>query len=435
MHEEEEESSHEQNNGNIQDEDYEYDNSNQEFEMLNQEIEDLKYSISDYYVDINKTLYNIQKALDKCTIIKATIKSIQAAPPLIESPSGRSSRTSSRSMAGEDQILQKHQLKLDGKLKEIHKLQSEINQNQITFDNLEDRLRALLNDECEIQINLNTAEAEIREYNINREINRRRVEFMKNQVKERKKELQQLRVLKSDAQNALSMLEEREKSCSMIDDQNASEKVLTSRQNELVRLETEIQAVRRRMYEFKEYAMMEALQYQSSIQDHEYSANWEEEKSALTSALNELKQKVRILKQYQVYYVSDNIQPNDPNKTISLTPEEKDIYGSLIRKWAKEANEEELYEGKINTGWKIIQEKRILLAKLMEENVKKAKQLSRRKEALQLTVEKFRKKENDLVFDSQKRAIDFEEQEKKMIEKIRRLKIKLAQIRLDRERH
>ena len=409
-------------------------NSDPEYEAINQEINELKDSIGEYYIGINKTLFNIQKMLDKCTIVKSTIKSIKSMPPLDDSLSGRSSRTSSsRSGYRDEQILQKHQLKLDGKLKEIHRLQDELGENQVTYNNLVEKLRMLLNDECEIQIQITSAESEVREYNVNKEINKRRIEFLNDQIKERKKELHQLRVLKGDAERALNMLKEREEKYAFVEEQNSVGKTIASRQNELVRLETEIQSVRRRMYEFKENTTIQSLQYQSSIQDHEASANWEEEKITLNQTLNDLRQKVKILKQHQVYYVSEAPKQTETFKTGSLSAEDRNTYGMLMRKWARDPGDEP-YQGKISTAWRQIQEPRIILAQLMDENVKKSKQLNRLKETLQLTVDKFRKREQEIIFDSQRKTQEFEEQEREMIVKIRKLKIKLAQIRLDKEK-
>ena len=89
------------------------------------------------------------------------------------------------------------------------------------------------------------------------------------------------------------------------------------------------------------------------------------------------------------------------------------------------------YDAKVQYAWNQVQEPRVQLAKLLDDNVKMEKEVERARESLQLTVEKFRKREEELTIDLQKKTREYAKEERELINKIRQLKIKMAQRRLD----
>lgn len=455
----------------FQEEEEEYDELSQNYDELdynikqvNQDIKVFTRDIKNSYEKIFSTLKEIQQMKNQYTILKNTINSLHSAPIGADGFSGKSSRISGRSSQstmGEAQISSTHQLKINGKKKDINNLQSEIDQNlNKTLQNLGERLNTLLEDERDSEINLVLAESTSNTYKINAKQNELRTQFYQEQIANQKKELKQLRILKADAEKSLGILIEREKKCFFVDNQEDSEKLIESLQSELVRLETQMQAVRKRIYFFKENTEIEMYQYQVSKQLNTEAANWEEEKATLTSTLNDLKQKVRILKQHQVYYPSEmanSVSSPGEAKLDALTAEERDIYGSILRKYSnalinktiadpsenvssRSAHSSTLdgsgriSDSKIADNYNLIMEPRIKLAKLMDENAKTEKTLARKKEMLSLIVERFRKRENDLIANSPKVIHEFQEQEKQLLEKIHKLKIKLAQERLNNEK-
>lgn len=452
--------------------------SNNEFDQLNDEIWNTRQHISDYYKTIATTLKNIQFAKDKSNILKSSIKLLRAAPRPSDSQSGRSSRSSnqSASSAANGDLLQHHKLKINGKISLLNKISENCQEQSRTVESLKDHLSSLLDDECKLRINLVSAEIETREYNINLENDRRFCEFYRNQIKDRKKELKQYRALKKDAESSLAILRDREEQIQPTAVSKEQEKQISSLQKELVKVETEIQAVRKRIYNLKETAEFEFFEYEKNIQEHSEIANWEEEKNILKTTLNDLQQKVRLLRHRQVYRPSENVSTvasNEVVKSGGLTMDERDMYGSLLRRIkpsalmdasstisAKEAgdymddspksskkslnNTDEWpafadcsgfdklsYDAKVQYAWNQVQEPRVQLAKLLDDNVKTEKEVERARESLQLTVEKFRKKEEELTIDLQKKTREYAKEERELINKIRQLKIKMAQKRLD----
>lgn len=459
---------------NFLEEEAEYDDLNQDYEFnddirqVSQEVNFLMKDIKNSYENIFSTLTEIQLMKNRYTILKNTISSLQMAPIAADGMSGKSSRFSARSSqsgVGEGQISSNHQLKINGKKKDIANLEDEIDRNQNkTYQSLEDRLTALLEDERDAEINYYIdAGQKLTRYKINSENNRLWTEFYQNQIKERKKELKELRILKADAEKSLGILIEREKKCFFVDNKEDSEKMISSLQDELVKLETQMQSVRKRIYIFKENTEYEMVQYQENKLRNTAAANWEEEKATLTNTLNDLKQKVRILKQHQVYYPSEAANsvysPSSETKIDSLTSEERDMYGSILRKYSNSMINKNSIEpsdnfggssvagsilsgsgsykysdSKIADNYNLIMEPRIKLAKLMDENTKSEKLLARKKEMFNLIIEKFRKREKDLIVNSPKIVSDFQEQERQLLDKIHKLKIKLAQERLNNEK-
>lgn len=450
----------------------EYDDLSQSYEInddirqVSQDVNFLIKDVKDSYEKIFATLSNIQQMKNRYTILKNTISSLQTAPIAADGMSGKSSRISGRSsqsIVGEGQISSNHQLKINGKKKDIASLQNEIDQNQNrTLHSLGGRLLTLLDDERDAEIDYVIAGNTVNKYKINSERNRLQTEFYQNQIKERKKELKELRILKADAEKSLGILIEREKKCFFVDNKEDSGKMISSLQDELVKLETQMQSVRKRIYIFKENTEIEMIQYQENKQRNTEAANWEEEKATLTSTLNDLKQKVRILKQHQVYYPSEaanSVYSPSDTKSDSLTSEERDMYGSILRKYSNSlinknaidpsdnfgansvsgsilngSGSFKYSDSKIADNYNLIMEPRIKLAKLMDENAKSEKLLARKKEMLNLIVERFRKREKDLIDNSPKITRDFQEQERQLLEKIHKLKIKLAQERLNNEK-
>lgn len=473
MYDESSGDSQEGSNNFLEEEARDYDDLSQSYDEFNEDIkqvsQDVRFAIRDVknsYEKIFSALSEIQQMKNRYTILKSTISSLQAAPIAADGLSGKSSRISGRSsqsMTGEGQISSNHQLKINGKKKDIANLQNEIDQNQNkTLQSLGGRLIDLLEDEKDSEINYVIAGNTVNKYKINTEKNRLQTEFYKNKIKERKKELKELRILKADAEKSLGILMEREKKCFLVDNKEDSEKLIASLQDELVKLETQMQDVRKRIYIFKENTEIEMYQYQENKQRNIEAANWEEEKATLTTTLNDLKQKVRILKQHQVYYPSEaasSVSSPAEAKTDSLSSEERDNYGSILRKYTNATINKNVAEpsdsfgansvagssyngsvgfrnsdSKIADNYNLIMEPRIKLAKLMDENAKSEKLLARKKEMLNLIVERFRKREKDLIDNSPKITSEFQEQERQLLDKIHKLKIKLAQERLNNEK-
>ena len=401
-----------------------------QIDTINKDIIEKMNRIGAVRLEINDCLLNIQLVRDECQILSALIKSVQTAPPLLApSPkSGRSSRSSSKQDA-DDQILPKHVIKLDGKVKELHAIITEIQTASAEMQTWEEKLQLLLTDECEIQAKMLAASNEIREYKLFTEQSQKEIAFLRGQIKERKRELHQMQTLKDDAGRALDVLTERE--AGYQDDGEKAElaKSIGSRQDELVKLESEIAVVRRRIFEFRAYSQEQVQQFQSEIQINEESANWQEEKQNLQQTLNDLKRELRSLRgQAQQQKSSLRRSPGSNSKNESLSLDDQTRFGSLIRKWGMNPVEEGV-KGDLEEIWEQIQNPRLELAKLIEENMRKAKKLSNAKKQLERTVERFHSREYKHITESREKQEKFWEDERKLIQKIKSFKIKLAQLR------
>lgn len=401
-----------------------------QIDSINSEIAEKMNRIRAVRVEINECLLNIQLVRDECEILSALTKSVQTAPPLLPpSPkSGRSSRSSSK-QDSEDQILPKHAIKLDGKVKELHAIIAEIQTASAEMQQWEEKLQLLLTDECDIQAKMLAASNEIREYKLFSDQNQQEIEFLRLQIKERKRELHQMHSLKDDAGRALDVLREREMSYQDDGEKAELAKAIGSRQDELVKLESEIAVVRRRIFEFREYSQVQVQQFQNEIQVNEESANWQEEKQNLQQTLTDLKRELRRLRgQSQQQKSALRRSPGSSTKSESLSLDDQTRFGSLIRKWSMNPAEEGV-KGDLEELWEQIQLPRLELAKLIEENMKKAKKLSNAKKQLERTVERFHAREHKHLTESREKQEKFWNDERALVQKIKSFKIKLAQLR------
>lgn len=407
-------------------------------EEANSEILQIMERINSLHIDINDHLFNIQLTKDECEIIGTANEYVQTAPPLLppnsSTSSGRNSRSShgsSSSKNGDDALLSKHMIKLDGKVKELHKIIADIEKAIKVSNSLEEKLQTLLSDECNLQAQILQAQNELREYNVATQSNTREVDFIKDQIKERKREMKQMENLQKEANDAYIQLVDRENAFASKGGKLDVEKDIMAKQEELIKIESQIAAVRRRIYEYKEYNQMQSMMVQEQIRNHGDSANWEEEKSSLLATLADLRSQIKDAKLHSKAKSRKSMRTAQSSVSGRLSTEDQDKYGNLMRKWGPLQDAKEA-DGDIDELWDQVQEPRLKLTRLLEKNHRRQKELAQKKKALERSVAKFHGTENKHFENAVERHENFLAEEDRLIKKIKEMKIKVAQARLSK---
>ena len=286
----------------------------------------------------------------------------------------------------------------------------------------------MINTEFLSLIKIAEAQEQLNDYNLLQKCTSEEITFLDNQKKERKLEISRVNQRLSDAQKAYQEVKRRAE-VSIADSMNDLKNEVLNKQNEVISLEGQIASVRERLYNLRVYSSN--MDYDRSIREEQAKkkANWAAEKKQLQATLHDLKS--------QLSTVRKEVRNVNFGKTLEdtevLTQEELDKYGSLLRLWAGKAHDAEPARGDINELYEQIQEPRRELARLMDENAMKERELEKKKKSLNRRVHIFRDTESRNIVEQEELQASFKKAEARLLAKIKQAKITIAQNRLKKQ--
>jgi len=252
--------------------------------------------------------------------------------------------------------------------------------------------------------------------------------FLSEQLNEMNREMVQLSSIRSDTVNLMNQIEGRLHSVEHIQAQDLSH-AIASKQEELLKAEESINAIRKKSYNLTIYSNQKDFEQKSEQENNKQKADWLNEKQFLQNTLSESKKELDLLKKESSQQQKTQSIANNPyNDKLSATQES--MYSSILRAWSGSLEGSSVYNGTISSGWEKIQEPRKELAKLLAENLKKEKELSMRKLALERAVKKFHNRENNAITAQKDHDNEFKAEEEKLLQKIKQTKMLIAQSKL-----
>jgi chromosome segregation ATPase len=404
-----------------------------ELRTLTDEIGEKIAQIQRLYKSIAKLEFSVQSAVAECDIFSAAIGSLQSAPHQIEASvsaaaSGRSSRSSRQSANSEgDPVLSKHAVKLEGKRREVHAVESELESLKREAQSWQSRLSELYDEEIAKRSEILSARNKAREFDVRYNESARRLALLREEERQRSRDVAELHSLEQEARRTLAKLESQEaKFGEMEDGRDELTKEIESMENQLLAIEADMAPVRRRMFVFKDHALREVAQLKHDRETHKNSANWEAERAGLLETLRQLRDDIKIAKRTQ----HRNLGPAPAAGAEPLSFEDQERYWRVWKRWESDLADAPA-QGPIDDIWASIMESRIDLAQLIGRNQKKAEGLARINEQIKRAVDRIQSQESKHCVEDVKQREAFEAEEKELVQKIKAMKIRLAQWRLD----
>jgi DNA repair exonuclease SbcCD ATPase subunit len=331
-------------------------------------------------------------------------------------------------------ILPKHAQKLEGKSREVLSIDAEIDRQTVVENTLRARLTAVAEDERNLRSTIFDLRNEVRKATFQSDSNVFESKLLHAHIQERTRELQQLDLLRADAERTLAKLDERQQNSADIDaGKEDILKEIKSRTAELLNLESEITSRKKQLEDFDVTSRDQLLRLQDDVQQRKAAANWEAERDTLKDRLARLKKEIQVVKSEQRLAESDRLSALSAlssAKTDLLSAADEERYGSVLRAWRSVSGDEPA-SGKLKAIWAEIEEPRLRLLELIEANRQKETQLKKLKKTLEANVDKFHVFEERLMKDSAASKEEFERDESRLIERIKKVKIRLAQWRID----
>lgn len=319
------------------------------------------------------------------------------------------------------------------------------NRNKAVFKELKEleaRLHFLEFDEYVGNEKMIVAKRELDDYRMNSERNSHRARFLRDQLGERKLEVRDRRLRKAEAERYLVMLKDREESESAEESIEEVKKSIRSREDELLHLEREITEMRENMEKLGKIGNdNEAIRMETYYQEH---ANWEKERDTLIKSRKELKS--QILDLSKIIGVDGQARRDmDAKSTTSAGQSEvvshRSIDGTGASQTSKGTASQRGQLTDADSASKVGEKgkkltplviKRKALADAIDRNKKLQSKSTRATRRLRIAVEAFQAQENNIEVEEARLSKSFRAEESNMLEKIKGLKIKLAQLEWNR---
>ena len=409
-----------------------YDQRNNETEKLMEKLnrlvdlrkinDDLFVQIQNYNLKIAQAKIDQQSAKNEYNASNILLQSVSVAPELLPPPEDDDQNELI-------QPIQEHAIILSGKIKALNAKNSTIKQNQGKIMQLENNYRELMNAELKHLTKIAEAQEQLNDFTLLQKCTTEEISFLENQKKERKLEINRVNQRLTDAQNAYDEVRKRAE-VTISDSKNDLTREVLNKQNEVISLEEQIAAVKRRLYNLKVYSSRMDFDRKLREEQAKKQANWAADKKQLQATLHDLKLQLSDIRSQARQGINFGKAKED---TELLTQEELEKYGSLLRMWAGKAHDAEPAKGDINELYEQIQEPRRRLATLMDENAMKERELEKKRKGLNRRVHIFRDTESRNIIEQEELTESFKKAEARLLAKIKQAKITIAQNRLKKQ--
>jgi hypothetical protein len=303
---------------------------------------------------------------------------------------------------------------------------SELGSLEREVQSWQSRLSELYDEEIAKRTEILNARNEAREYEVRYNKCAKRLSLLREEERQRSRDLSELRSLEQEGRRTLAKLEKQEVKLGELDEGRGElAKEVDSMGNQLLAIEADMAPIRRRIFVFKDHTMHEVAQLKFDRESHENSANWEAERAGLIETLRQLREEVKIAKRNQ----HRNVGPG-AGGAESLSFDDQEKYWRIWKRWESDLGDVAA-QGQFEDIWASIMAPRIDLAELIGRNQKKAEALARLNEQIKRMVDRVAKEEKRHCVEEVKQRELFEAEEKELIKKIRATKIRLAQWRID----
>jgi chromosome segregation ATPase len=389
--------------------------------LMNAEICDRIVDIVDIQEEIGRMCLKMQILRDKCKIMDASLEE-----SALFSLSG--DREKGFCLGGEG-LLPHHVFLLERKKDELRDLIDRVEVARAHYGNIRIQLGILLQDRAKMKGRILEVRNEMRLKRLWEDIDSREVAFLQKKIGELNLEAQELRSCKRQAERSLVRLSEREAEA---ESGLSIQADVCSKQDELIEVESDIQRIRRAIYEIHEQAEKEIAETRRKSEIYVQSADWGREKNNLMNIISELKLEIKKAKEELRQRDAQNATLS-AQKTI-LGVDDQLRFGNFLRRWvgSNGSLSNEPIVGDIEETWAQIEGKRMGLAALFEENAAKQKKLSILRQRMERNLEKLHLLEMKSFSETEEKMKQFDEKEKKWIGKIAKLKLKVAQARINR---